>query len=214
MYDVCIITYKSPPPTYPLIISHLCHCCFTCCSLPLKRWVSSLPSSSWGTREERESRVRVPVMVRSLSRAEGENVGGRGRAEGEKLRQTMKASVSSCQVGAGEKKGKSVKEVRRTGTTLTATSRFSNPHSTPPSLWIIPLFTHIPLLLPLSFLSRRFRLLLKLPILPKLVLLLVVIFGKWTGEETPQLRSQKLCMGVKRREKDFENQSRTGCHEC
>lgn len=159
--------------------------------------------------------MRVPVVVRSLSRAEGENVGGRGRAKGEKLRQTMKASVSSCQVGAGEKKKKKErKEVRRTGTTLTATSRFSNPHSTPPSLWIIPLFTHIPPLLPLSFLSRRFRLLLKLPILPKLVLLLVVIFGKWTGEETPQLRSQKLCMGVKRREKDFENQSRAGCHEC
>lgn len=50
--------------------------------------------------------MRVPVVVRSLSRAEGENVGGRGRAKGEKLRQTMKASVSSCQVGAGEKKKK------------------------------------------------------------------------------------------------------------
>lgn len=46
------------------------------------------------------------MVVRSLSRAEGENVGGRGRAEGEKLRQTMKASVSSYQVGAGGKKRK------------------------------------------------------------------------------------------------------------
>lgn len=37
--------------------------------------------------------MSVPVVVRSLSSAEGENVGGRGREEGEKLRHTMNASV-------------------------------------------------------------------------------------------------------------------------
>lgn len=86
-------TYKSPPPTYALTILHLCHCCFTCSSLPLKTWVSSSWPLSWATREERESRVSVPGVVRSLSSAEGENVGGRGRDEGEKLRQTINASV-------------------------------------------------------------------------------------------------------------------------
>lgn len=50
--------------------------------------------------------MRVPVVVRSLSRAEGENVGGRGREEGEKLRQTMKASVSSRQVRAKKREKK------------------------------------------------------------------------------------------------------------
>lgn len=56
--------------------------------------------------------MRVPVVVRSLSRAEGENVGGRGREEGEKLRQTMKASESSRQVRARKKRRKK-KSVKR-----------------------------------------------------------------------------------------------------
>lgn len=91
-------TYKSPPPTYALTVSHLCHCCFTCSSLPWKTWLSPPWPSPWETREERESRVSVPAVVRSLSSAEGENVGGSGREAGEKLRQTMNASVHERQL--------------------------------------------------------------------------------------------------------------------
>lgn len=184
-------TYKSPPPTYALTISHLCHCCFTCSSLPLKTWVSSpWPSPPWETREARESRVSVPVVVRSLSSAEGENVGGSGSDEGEKLRQTIKAS---CHDGSIKISWKRRVKRKRTGTTLTATPRFPHPYSTAPSLWIIPFLTLIPLLL--HVLSLRINRFIKLFILPKRIF---IVFRQGTCEETRQLGSQKFCAGIKR----------------